>query len=128
MEGGRYSDDDLEHLGRLAQRLDELEESGGDIFDTIKADVEFHHLICSRCGHGLLLETFKTLQSLMWLFVLNVQLYRSDAYSDEPGHVEIYEAIRSGDPQRASETLRNHILAAGKALLFCMEDGGAGRG
>ena len=47
-ENNGYSDQDLEHLAHLAQRVDELEETGGNIHETVKTDVEFHHLICSR--------------------------------------------------------------------------------
>jgi DNA-binding GntR family transcriptional regulator len=106
----------------LAQRLGDLEQQADATYETVKADVEFHHLICSRSDHHLLLEIFKGLQSLTRLFVFNVQLYQSDAYSDEPSHYEIFKAIQAGDPEHAAETLRGHIEAVGVALLTRMEE------
>ena len=114
--------EDMEDMEALARRLDDLERQEDATYETVKADVAFHQLICNRSDHQLLLEIFKGLQSLTWLFVFNVRLYQSDAYSDEPSHYEIFKAIRMGDPVHAAETLRNHINAAGDALLVCMEE------
>jgi len=121
VEANAYSAQDLARLGALALQLGELEASRADIYRTVKTDVEFHYLICSRSDHRLLLETLKSLQSLTWLFVFHVQLYHADVYSDEPSHHDIFQAIQSADPAAAEETLRNHINSAGKALLICME-------
>jgi DNA-binding GntR family transcriptional regulator len=123
LENQAYSKEDLEAMKALGQRLGQLEKSGGAIYETVQADVEFHRLICSRSEHQLLLETLKRLQSLTWLFVFHIRLYQSDAYTDEPSHYEVYEAIRSGDPSHAEETLREHIGTAGRALLIRMETG-----
>jgi DNA-binding GntR family transcriptional regulator len=120
MEADAYSQADLQYLERLSLRLGELEQSGVDTHETVKADVEFHHRICSPSGHRLLMNVLKSLQCLTWLFVLNVHLYQSTAYSDEPSHHQIVQAIRSRDVKRAEETLRRHIEAAGNALLICM--------
>jgi len=106
--------------------VDELEEWIDATYETVKADVAFHHLMCSRCGHELLLDAFKSLQSLTWLFVFNTQLYQSDLYSDEPSHFDMFEAIASGDPDRAAETVREHIEAAGGRAAGA--HGGAGSG
>jgi DNA-binding FadR family transcriptional regulator len=124
LEADAYTPEDFERMETLARQLGELEQHGGDTYETVEADVAFHYLICSRSNHQLLLQMLKSLQSLTWLFVFNVQLHQSDYYSDEPSHYEIYEAIRSGDPARAEKVLRDHINAAGSALLACMEKGG----
>jgi DNA-binding GntR family transcriptional regulator len=122
MEADTYTPEDLEYLEALAARLDELEKGGGDTYETVKSDIDFHDRVCSPCNHELLLNAFTGLQSLTWLFVLNFHLYQSTAYSDEPSHPEVVRAIRSGDVSRAEETLKKHIEAAGSALLTCMHD------
>jgi DNA-binding GntR family transcriptional regulator len=121
VENGAYSDEDLEALRILALRVDELEKQANATYETVKADMAFHQLMCSRCNHQLLLDSLRGLRSITWLFVFNTKLYQSDAYSDEPPHLEVFEAIASGDPDRAAETLRDHIRAAGVALLARME-------
>jgi len=124
MEANAISQEDVEYLEKLSHRLDELQESHEDTYETVKADVEFHTRICSPSNHELLLNMLKSLQSLTWLYVFNIQLYQAAIYSREPSHCEIFQAIKSGDPRRAEETLRDHINAAGAALLYCMEEAG----
>ena len=76
VENRAYSEQDMEALEALAQRVDELFEKG-DMIETIKADVAFHRLICERSDHQLLLEVLEHVQSLMMQFMLNTTLYRS---------------------------------------------------
>lgn len=122
MEDDAYTDEDLEAIEALARRLHKLEQERGDTYETVQVDVEFHHLICRPSNHELLLEILGRLQSLTWLLVFNFHYYKSHGYSDEPSHVEIAEAIRSGDPDLAAQTLKHHIDAAGQALLLRMKE------
>lgn len=122
LENNAYTDKDLRQLEDLARRLHKLEQERGDAYETIQADVHFHHLICHPSDHELLLEIIGRLQSLTWLLVFSVHYYRSHEYSDEPSHIDIAKAIRSGDPNLAAQTLKHHIDAAGKALLLRMEE------
>lgn len=127
LEHSAYSQEDLEALENLARRVDALEKEAGPTYETVKTDMAFHLLMCSRSNHQLLLDALKSLQSLTWLFVFNTKLYQSDAYSDEPSHWDMFEAIRGGDPDRAAETVRRHIESAGVALLARMEELDLGR-
>ncbi|MGC8839168.1 MAG: GntR family transcriptional regulator [Anaerolineae bacterium] len=122
LEKQAYTPGDLAHLEALAQRLGELELQQGQIYERVKTDVEFHYLLCQRSDHQLLLQMYRTLQSLTWLFVYHFHIYRSAPYSDEPSHYEIFQAIREGEPARAEEVLKHHIEAAGRALLKRMEE------
>lgn len=122
LESDTYTGEDLDAIGTLARRLHRLEREHGDTYETIRADVEFHQLICLPSNHKLLLDVLSRLQSLTWLLVFNVHYYRSHEYSDEPSHVEIAEAIRSRNPDLAAETLKHHIDAAGISLLRRMQE------
>lgn len=122
LENDAYTDKDSRKIEDLARRLHKLEQERGDTYETVQADVEFHHLICRPSNHELLLDILGRLQSLTWLLVFNVHYYKSHEYSDEPSHIEIAKAIRSGDPNLAAQTLKHHIDAAGKALLLRMEE------
>jgi len=122
LENDAYADKDLKAIEASARRLHKLEQERGDTYETVQADVEFHHLICRPSNHELLLDILGRLQSLTWLLVFNVHYYKSHEYSDEPSHIEIAKAIRSRDPNLAVQTLKHHIDAAGKALLLRMEE------
>jgi DNA-binding GntR family transcriptional regulator len=124
MEANAYTEQDLARIEEMAQRLGEMERLDENLYETAKADVDFHYLICSRSNHELLLQILRSLQTLTWLFVYNIHFYHSGVYSDEPSHYEIYEAIRSGASLRAAETLKNHINAAGSSLLTCLDQEG----
>ena len=120
LEAGAYSRDDLERMKMLAQRLGELEESSGDLYELAKTDIEFHHLACSRSNHSLLMETFERLQSITWLFVLHTRIYDVAAYSREPSHLDVFEAIQTADPDVAGNVVRQHIEGVGKVLVSHM--------
>jgi DNA-binding GntR family transcriptional regulator len=122
MEEGAYCPDDLGEMERLALRLAELDALGNPTYESVKADVEFHRLICSRSNHDLLCHILSGLRSRTWLFVFNVRFHQWDTLPDDPAHYAIFEAIRSGDPDQAEEALRRHILVNGAALLRLLED------
>jgi DNA-binding GntR family transcriptional regulator len=119
LERGGYRRSTLDALETLTELLTELEEKLGEsdvpLFDMIEADVAFHHLICRESDHQLLLELLEQLESLTWLSILHTEIYR--AYVTEPSHLDILEALRSGDPDRAVGVLTEHIRRAGDELL-----------
>lgn len=120
LEAGGYARDDLERMKRLALRLGQWEQSGGDLHEMAKTDIEFHHLACSRSDHSLLMEAFERLQSITWLFILHTRIYDTAAYSTAPSHFEILEAIQTADPDLAGDALRGHIEGVGEVLASQM--------
>lgn len=120
MERDGYTRKDLDRFEKLGRRIGELEDRGGSTYEIVKADVEFHRLICLRSRHRLLLKTMKSLQSMTRLFVFNNRLHRSEGYRDDPSHLEIALAIRQGSPERAANLLRLHIMQSGEVLLSRM--------
>lgn len=123
LEKGAYTDEDLETLAALVWRMGELEQKG-DVLGISKADLDFHYLMCKRSDHLLLLELFKSLQSLARLCMLNIKTYSADLPSDELHHRQILDAIQLGDPAHAAEIVRGHINESKEALLAAMEEGG----
>ena len=121
MDAGAYGEEDLASLQTLVERLDELERRG-DTFETLKADVRFHFLICERSEHELLLKVLKSFQSLTMLYILNSQLYYPDLVSAEHSHRMILEAIRQGDSTYAAEVVRKHLNEGGMSLLTLTEE------
>jgi DNA-binding GntR family transcriptional regulator len=116
MEKDAYSEEDFETMEALLRRMDEFEEKG-DIFAYIKADLEFHHEICKRSDHRLLLDVLESLQFLTRLCMINVKLYRTDLEPDGVQHRQIYDAIRLGDPVQAEDAVREHLGFSRVALV-----------
>jgi DNA-binding GntR family transcriptional regulator len=118
----RYAEDDLAELESLALRLNELEKSPGKVYEIARTDVALHYLICSRSDHQLLLDAYRGLQSLTWLYVSHFQHYQTDAYSAAPSHLDIVQAIKGEDIDKATKLLEGHISRSGEALLASMGD------
>lgn len=116
MEKGAFDAETLDQMAALVRRMGEMEQAG-NYSETIKADIRFHEIISERCGHRLLTEVLKNLQSMTLMFILSTKLYQSDMISDEVTHQAIYEGILSGNPQLAEEIVRKHITDAGTSLL-----------
>jgi len=131
MERGAYRQQDLDELDTLVRRLGGLERKG-DLFEIITTDMEFHRVMCERSDHALVMDVLRSLRFQTRLFILNTILYHSDLELDELTHRAILVAIAAGDPARAEESVRKHIIDAGTYLLRSMEayarSAGAGAG
>ncbi len=120
MERDAFDEEALIQMTKLIKRMGEMEQAG-NYSETIKADIKFHEIISERCGHRLLTEVLKNLQSMTLMFIVSTKLYQSDMISDEVTHQAIYEGILSGNPQVAEEIVRKHITDAGTSLLRRMQ-------
>ena len=122
MECSAFDETFLSEMRRLVKRMGELEESENDYAELIETDMHFHEMSSDRCGHALLLDVLKNLQSQTLMLILNTKLYRSDMVSDEVSHQSIFDGILSGDPEVAEEVVRQHINDAGSSLIKRMEE------
>ncbi|RCK72681.1 MAG: Transcriptional regulator, GntR family [Anaerolineae bacterium] len=120
MEKGAFDEETLNQMAALVKRMGEMEQAG-NYSETIKADMKFHEIFSERCGHQLLSDVLKNLQSMTLMFILSTKLYQSDMISDEVTHQEIFQGICTGDPQLAEAIVRKHITDAGTALLKRMQ-------
>jgi DNA-binding GntR family transcriptional regulator len=77
--------------------------------------------MCERSDHALVMDVLRSLRFQTRLFILNTILYHSDLELDELTHRAILVAITAGDPARAEESVRKHIIDAGTYLLRSME-------
>jgi DNA-binding GntR family transcriptional regulator len=116
MEHHGYSEEDLNALDALVQRLGNLQREG-DVIEATKVDVEFHHLLCEPSHHQLLLRTLRSLHSQNMLFIVNTKLYDTLGIPDEDAHRVIVEALRCDDPAYAEEVVRRHVETYGTALV-----------
>lgn len=121
LENRAYVPQDLDALEALVHRMGELERRNEQV-ERLAADMEFHRIMCERSNHDVLMDVLRSLQSQTRLFIFNTMLYHSDLVGDEPSHRRILETIREGDPTRAEEIVRDHIVQAGTSLLRRMAE------
>ena len=121
IENNAFDQAVLDDITGLIKRMGDMEQAG-NYAENIRADIKFHEIISERCGHQLLNDVLKNLQSMTLMFILSTKLYKSDMISDEVSHQAIYEGICSGNPQLAEEIVRKHITDAGTSLVKRMEE------
>lgn len=127
---GRVGEPELERLEALIDEMrGELKE--GDVADIAEIDLRFHGLIVEWSGLTLLRHIWSSLDGLVRL--------RSYQALDRPGrtaqyflrnaassHVVLVAALRDGDPMKAAEAARQHVLEV-PTMLAGLGDGQAHR-
>lgn len=104
----RINDEQKEQLRDYALAFNEAVEEG--VYeDMISYDTKFHHLIVECCNNDILVHMIEQLQEMVLRFRY---LYYSDFKRAElmpAEHHEIFEAVASGDSERAREAAALHI-------------------
>ena len=86
----------------------------------VNADLAFHRTIVKASGNRMLGHIWETLRLPMAMFVTHSVTHRSLSEIGER-HVELLEALRSGDPLVAEAAMRRHIEEPGGRLLASLQ-------
>ncbi len=107
-------------LASLEKLLKTLSSSGHDLQLGVQADVRFHHMVAKLSKNTALLRFEEFLASVL---TEAVRLARENSSRYEGltdlvlhEHVEIFEAIQQGDPDRARTAMREHLVRAQERL------------
>lgn len=119
MTEGRFREVELNEIENRYAALKSSVQSG-DPFSMIEADMDLHWAICEPCGHELLLDQLRSLQTRTRASIFFTKVYGSDVINEIEAHAPILAAIRSFDTDRAEASMHNHITAAGERLLVRM--------
>jgi DNA-binding GntR family transcriptional regulator len=84
----------------------------GDVHDFMLHDVQFHRLIVEGSGNRTLLELWTSLHVEARTMITYTRY--GDLHAIAESHVPILEALRTGDPERASAALREHFEYYGR--------------
>jgi GntR family transcriptional repressor for pyruvate dehydrogenase complex len=83
-------------------------ESEGDRF--IDADLRFHLAVADATGNRLILHNMQAVRDVVRRALLTVFLIPGSPDSAVPEHREIRAAIAAGDPDRARQEMRAHLI------------------
>ena len=119
----RLSSLELEKLTKVAKRVDhraermtaqemELGNSASRDEDLVALEREFHHTIANASGNLKILELLKANGILENLFLMSQTFppRRLPPPENIPSHVQVVEALRSGNPDAAAEAMLKHLL------------------
>lgn len=105
-------------LAELQAEIDAMRGAAiqGDFHAQLRHDVQFHELVAVASGNSVLIGVWKSLHLEMRTLVTFVTL-DTELPAIAESHVQVLEALRSGDPNRAGEALRAHIEDIYQSIL-----------
>lgn len=111
----RATEDDRAEIEVL---LEELEQAGGEDGERTLIDLDQRiHRHVYRCAHNPFLEAtlneYYVLTLRIWFLALERVVRLEDAVGE---HRELLEAIRDGDPERAEQAMRRHVIGFEQAI------------
>ncbi|MEV1289917.1 GntR family transcriptional regulator [Micromonospora sp. NPDC049679] len=109
---GEQTDTDLAELRREADLPGPAPETEGyaALAAFTRQDARFHNRLAELAGNRMLHEAVVRLRSHLHLFRLHFPTAHHDTSGRE--HHRIVDAVAAGDPERADEAMRAHLLAA----------------
>jgi len=99
----------LEEQSRVVQKK--------DLVGYSRLDFDFHAMVYEACGNAILQEMLETIKSKMRPLAMHIDPVLLQLYGE---HLEIFDALRKRDPQKAERAFRvhnRHIIEQIKASL-----------
>lgn len=85
--------------------------------DRIEADLRFHRTMCQLSGNETLLHSWTSLEGSIRMSIMYAGVDRALKNMDAKRHLEIVDAIESGDGVKAAEVVREHMAGAASVLV-----------
>jgi DNA-binding FadR family transcriptional regulator len=108
---------DFDHLERLCERM---EVSTSDAAAFAEADTEFHRLLAETTGNGLLVWVIGQITNVRsqdeWTRMRHLTLDDGIISQYNAQHRQILNAIRSREPERAANMMKDHLETARLSL------------
>ena len=83
----------------------------------MQADLDFHREMCRLSGNETLLRAWSALEGSIQMSITRSGIERAVRNMDVPRHLQIVDAIDTGDPEHAVTTLQEHMALATQTLI-----------
>lgn len=113
----RYTEEDIEKLNKIVRDMNEIAQNDGSISDQVPLDTEFHDILFSRIDNALVVELCKRSCQGISKFLLYrhwVKIYTPQEVVER--HQVIVEALKTKNPVRVEQVLREHYISSGKRM------------
>jgi len=105
-------------VAALRVELESMEGAAVDDLDRrMAADMNFHRRLCALTDNDVLLRAWSSLESSILMSITNAGIDRAVHNMNVQRHLDIVEAIASGDQERAASSVRSHMDEAASVLL-----------
>ena len=119
---------DEQHIAAMGEATANMRAAlvDGDGGRFIDADVRFHLAVAEATGNRLLLHNMEAVRELVRRALLTVFLIPGSPDSAIPEHRAIEAAIAAGEPERAREAMRAHLVRVELDITRSARDGDRG--
>ncbi|WP_029118168.1 GntR family transcriptional regulator [Mycobacterium sp. URHB0044] len=91
--------------------------AASNLEDRIEADLRFHRTMCRLSGNDTLLHSWCSLEGSIRMSIMFAGVDRALKNMDVRRHLDIVDAIESGDAAQAAATVREHMSSAAAVLV-----------
>ncbi|WP_458319084.1 GntR family transcriptional regulator [Mycolicibacterium brisbanense] len=91
--------------------------AAANLEDRIEADLKFHRTLCHLSGNETLLHSWSSLEGSIRMSIMYAGVERAMKNMDAKRHLDIVDAIESGDPAAAAAAVRDHMCTAAAVLV-----------
>jgi DNA-binding GntR family transcriptional regulator len=102
-------------LRRAVEDMDRW--AASDLEDRIEADLSFHRTMCQLTGNETLLHQWTSLEGSIRMSIMFAGVDRAIKNMDAKRHLEIVDAIESGDTDAAAASVMGHMAGAAETLV-----------
>lgn len=100
-----------EELYVIANKLDNTKYNINTSSELAQAHYEFHSKMSEYAGYNSLINSLKRI-NLFWILCKAVSVKREKSTLPEKWHTKLVNAIKSGDPDKAENMMRIHVLTS----------------
>jgi DNA-binding GntR family transcriptional regulator len=105
-------------VAELREAVADMERwAASNLEDRIEADLKFHRTMCRLTGNETLLHSWQSLEGSIRMSIMFAGVDRALKNMDVRRHLEIVDAIESGDVVTAAAALRDHMSGAAAVLV-----------
>ncbi|MCR2810954.1 MULTISPECIES: GntR family transcriptional regulator [unclassified Microbacterium] len=83
----------------------------------MRADLDFHRELCRLTGNDTLMRAWSALEGSILMSITRSGIERAVRNMDVPRHLEIVDAIATGDPDTAAAAVAQHMELATQTLI-----------
>jgi DNA-binding FadR family transcriptional regulator len=99
-------------LNELELINDEMEQCKDDMKKRVELDIQFHTKLAELSGNPLLGIFVKSMTSLLEIMLIQALELSGTNEDGISYHRKIIEALRTGDPEKAGDTVRGHLVTS----------------
>ena len=110
--------DRADAVAELRRAVADMERwAASNLEDRIEADLKFHRTMCHLSGNETLLHVWSSLEGSIRMSIMFAGVDRALKNMDVKRHLDIVDAIESGDAGMAAATVREHMAGAAAVLV-----------